>query len=294
MSSHTLVSIGLPVRNAGPDVAAVVRSVLAQDHERIELVISDNASTDDTQDVCRELAQADDRISYHRQAENIGLLNDFREAMRLGRGEFFRWIGDDDELEPMYVSRCLDVLADPRLILVTTGIAYTSPDRKGESAVYHGTALGSDDPVVRLREMLRLLGRSHLLMDPLYGLMRRDRVIAIPRRNMLREDEVFATKLALAGPWGHVPEVLAHRNWRTDRVGRLARRLDVPSWHAHFASTLQCREMLAYLGQAGLTDAQLSQARRAVYRMYAARQQRTVSHRSRKLLRLATGRQVTP
>ncbi len=294
MSSLSLVSIGLPVRNAGPDVAAVVRSVLAQDHERIELVISDNASTDDTEDVCRELARADDRISYHRQSENIGLLNNFRTALRLGRGEFFRWIGDDDELDPTYVSRCLEVLADPRLILVTTGIAYTSPGRATESAVYRGTALGSDDAVVRLREMLRLLGSSHLLMDPLYGLMRRDRVITIPRRNMLREDETFATKLALAGPWGHIPEVLAHRHWRTDRVGRLARRLDVPSWHAHFSSTLQCREMLSYLGQAGLTDAQQSQARRAVYRMYAARQQRTVAHRSRKLLRLATGRPLTP
>ncbi len=294
MSSLSLVSIGLPVRNAGPDVAAVVRSVLAQDHERIELVISDNASTDDTEDVCRELARADDRISYHRQSENIGLLNNFRAALRLGRGEFFRWIGDDDELDRTYVSRCLEVLADPRLILVTTGIAYTSPGRATESAVYRGTALGSDDAVVRLREMLRLLGSSHLLMDPLYGLMRRDRVMPIPRRNMLREDETFATKLALTGPWGHIPEVLAHRYWRTDRVGRLARRLDVPSWHAHFSSTLQCREMLSYLGQAGLTDAQQSQARRAVYRMYAARQHRTVSHRSRKLLRLATGRQLAP
>ena len=98
-----------------------------------------------------------------------------------------------------------------------------------ESAEYDETALGSDDPVERFIEMLRLLNESYLLIDPLYGMMRREPVAAIPRRNMLREDEVFATKLALAGPWRHVPEVLARRNWRRERIGRVAARLGVPS-----------------------------------------------------------------
>jgi glycosyltransferase involved in cell wall biosynthesis len=291
MNADVLVSIGLPVRNAGSRVADVVRSVLAQDHANLELVISDNASTDDTEQVCRELARSDPRIAYHRQPENIGLMNNFVYAMRAANGTFFRWIGDDDELEPTFVSRCLrEFAADPRLLLVTTGMAYIGEDGSIRSDTYHGTALGSDDPVDRFVEMLRLLNESYLLIDPLYGMMRRAPVAAIPRRNMLREDEVFATKLALAGPWRHVPEVLARRNWRSERMGRLATRLGVPSWQSHFTNTLQCREILQWLSQAGLTAQQQRRARSAVYQMYLRRQRRTLSHRSRKLLRMATAR----
>src|SRR5215475_14180395 len=117
MTSEALVSIGLPVRNAGAAVEHVIRSVLGQDHDDIQLVISDNASTDDTEDVCRELAAADSRIAYHRQAENIGLLNNFTYTMMAADGTFFRWIGDDDAIERDYVTRCLEVYdKDPRLI----------------------------------------------------------------------------------------------------------------------------------------------------------------------------------
>jgi glycosyltransferase involved in cell wall biosynthesis len=291
VNSDTLVSVGLPVHNAGARVAEVVRSVLAQDHERVELVISDNASTDETEEVCRDLAKSDPRIAYHRQAENVGLLNNFEYAIRAAQGTFFRWIGDDDELEPTFVSRCLgEFAADPRLLLVTTGLTYTGPDGVTESALYDGSGLGSDDPVARLVEMLRLLNQSHLLIDPLYGMVRRVSVAAIPRRNMVREDEVFAAKLALAGPWSHVPEVLAHRNWRRERIKTVAVRLGVPAWQSHFSNTLQCQELLRWLSVAGLTREQVRRARLAVYQMYLRRQQRTLAHRGRKLVGMATAR----
>ena len=72
-----------------------------------------------------------------------------------------------------------------------------------------------DDPADRVVEMLRMLNASYLQLDPLYAMMRRDSVIQIPRRNMLREDQIFAVSLALAGPWAHLPQVLARRTWTT-------------------------------------------------------------------------------
>jgi glycosyltransferase involved in cell wall biosynthesis len=285
------VSICLPVRNGADRVEEVVWSVLAQDHERIELVISDNASTDDTEAVCRELARSDPRIVYHRHPENVGLLNNFIGAMRMSKGTFFRWVGDDDWLAPDCVSRGLEAFAaDERRVLVTTQVAYTGPD--GVTLTddsYDGNRLASHDPLVRFTEILRLLNESRLLVDPLYGLVRRAPVAVIPRRNMLKEDEVFATKLALAGPWGHVPAVLAHRNTRNERMGDIARRLGVPAWQAHLASTLQCREILRWLPHAGLSTEQQRAARAAVGRMYLRRQRRTYAHRSRKLVRMAAG-----
>lgn len=292
VNADTLVSIGLPVRNAGERVADVVESVLAQDHPNVELVISDNGSTDDTEEVCRALAASDDRIAYHRQPQNIGLLNNFVRTIGLANGEFFRWIGDDDRLAPTFVSRCLREFAeDSRLILVTTQVMYLEPDGHSQTARYDGTTLRSADPVERLTEVLRLLNESHLLIDPLYAMVRRAPVAAIPRRNMLHEDEVFAVKLALAGPWGHVPEVLARRNRNyDDKIKNIARRLDVPTWQSHFANALQSVETLRWLRHADLTREQRARARSAVYRMYARRQARTVRHRSRKLLRMALAR----
>ncbi|MDF5755011.1 glycosyltransferase family 2 protein [Spongiactinospora sp. TRM90649] len=283
-----LVSIGLPTYNGASRVPEVIRSILAQDHANLELVICDNGSTDDTEQVCRALAGVDGRIVYHRHPRNVGLLNNFISAIRLAKGEYFRWVGDDDRLEPQCVSRSLEpFLRDERLVLVTTQVAYTGPDGVTSTAPYEGTALGSGDPVERFAEMLRMLNQSHLLIDPLYGMVRREPVAAIPRRNMLREDEVFAAKLALAGPWAHVPEVLAHRNWKHERLPTVARRLDVPVWQARFATTLQCREMLRWLGTAPLTPAQRRRARAEVLRMYGTRQRRVLTHRSRKLARMA-------
>jgi glycosyltransferase involved in cell wall biosynthesis len=287
----SLVSIGLPVRNASTRAADVARSVLAQDHADLELLITDNASTDDTEEVCRQLAEEDSRVSYHRQERNIGLLNNFVYAIGAARGDFFRWIGDDDRLEPTFASRCLEVFeADPRLLLVTTAISYTGPDGEVAGAEYHGDGLGSDDPVERLTEMLRLLNTSHLVIDPLYGMVRRAKVAAIPRRNMLREDEVFATKLALAGPWAHVNEVLGHRVWKYEPTRVIGPRLEVPAWQWRFATTLQVREMLRWIRVVNLTEEQRRRAKAEVYRMYVTRESIVAKRRARKLVKMATSR----
>ncbi|MGE5831083.1 MAG: glycosyltransferase family 2 protein [Micromonosporaceae bacterium] len=288
-SSDPLVSVCLPVRNGEKRLEPVVRSVLAQDHGELELVISDNASTDGTEQLCRELARADPRIVYHRQPENIGLLNNFVAATRLARGEFLRWIGDDDRIAPTYVSRCLELFAaDERLVLVTTQIDYAGDGGAQESAGYDGTALRSDDPVERFVEWLRLLNQSYLLLDPLCGVVRRAVVVSVPRRNMLREDQIFAARLALAGPWGHVPAVLARRGWKDETRTALARRLGVPVWQARVATALQCRELLRLVSDADLEPAGRRRARAAVVQLYLGRHRRNLANRSRRVAERAS------
>lgn len=291
--TDTLVSIGMPVRNGGARLAEVIASVLAQDYERIELVISDNASTDDTEEICRELARTDARIVYHRQPENIGLIPNFDATIHLARGEYFRWIGDTDWIAPTYVSRCLAEYAeDERLILVTTQIDYIGEDGIARTAPYGGTDLGSDDPVDRFEEMLSLLNQSYLLIDPIYGLMRRAVVAAIPRIPSLREDQIFATKIALAGPWAHVCETLARRGWEDTPRPQLARRLGVPVWQARVATVWQCRELLQCVQEADLDPAQRRRARAAVARFYVGRKRRVVAVAGRRRLANLAARAV--
>jgi hypothetical protein len=151
---------------------------------------------------------------------------------------------------------------------------------------------------VRFAEMLRLLTESHLLLDPLYGLMRLPVVRRIPRRNMLREDETFAATLALAGPFGYVPEMLARRRTRPfTRLSDIAERLDVPRWHACIATALQCRALLHAVEQADLDPGQRRRARAAVARLYLRRHLRTVTRRGRKITAMVTGKteqQIVP
>jgi glycosyltransferase involved in cell wall biosynthesis len=289
-NSDTLVSIVLPVRNGADRIEGAVRSVLAQDHENLQLVISDNASTDGTEEICRDLAAGDRRIRYRRHPVNVGLFDNFVGTVALTEGAYFRWVGDDDRLEPSCVSRSLRAFAeDDRLVLVTTQVAYTGPDGTVATAPLDRPGLGSDDPVERFTTMLRLLNESHLLVDPLYGLLRRDPTAGIRRRNMLREDEVFAAKLALAGPWGHVPEVLAHRNWKHDPLPAIARRLDVPPWRARCSTVLQCAELLRWLRESDLGPRRRRRARAAVLAMYARRHRLTAARRGRRLASAASG-----
>ena len=286
--SDVLVSVCLPVRNGGSRLPAVVGSVLAQDHTNLELVISDNASTDDTEDVARALAATDERIVYIRQPENVGLLNNFISAMRRSRGQFFRWVSYDDWIAPTCLSQCLrEFLADDRLVLVTMGVDFVHNDGSVKTADYTSKALGSDDPLERFEEMLRLLNDSYLLIDPLYGLMRRETVLPIPRRNMLREDQIFATKLALAGPWGHVRDVLGRRGYTDDTRVQLVRRLGVPAWQARAATTLQLQELMRFVNGAALAPEQRGRARAAVRRWYMIRQRNDISHRALRLAQLA-------
>lgn len=287
-ATDTLVSIGLPVHNGEQFLAGAVRSVLTQNHGHLELVISDNASDDGTEEICREFTRSDPRVRYYRQPENIGLLNNFIRVQELAGGTYFKWIGDDDWLTPRYVSRCVDVLAeDEALILVTTQQAYIGPDGEQQTADYDGYRMRSGRPVERFTEMLRLLNESHLLLDPLYGLMRRAPMVKIPRVNMLREDETFAAKLALAGPFGHVPEVLSYRrSGPFTRRSQLAVRLGVPPWHARVATALLCRELLKCVRAADLSPQERRHACAAVARLYLTCKHRTAVHRSRTLIAL--------
>ncbi|GAA0952486.1 glycosyltransferase family 2 protein [Nonomuraea longicatena] len=283
------VTIGLPVYNGGAHVGDTIRSILAQDHTDLRLVVCDNASTDDTQEICRAFAEADDRVLYHRQPRNLGTIPNFMTALELAEGKYFRWIGDDDRLEPHYVSRVLQEFdKDPRLILVTNQTAYTT-DGVTTTDRYERTDLGSDDPLIRFREMLRLLTESYTLIDPLYGLMRRDVAVTIPRPVLVREDELAAARYALAGPWSHVNEVLSARFWVPASMVKMSRRHELAAWRGYFANAILTRELLRAADEAGLDPERRRLARVAVYRHYATRQRMLVRRRTRRIVKLIPG-----
>ena len=78
-------------------------SLLAQSYTDFELIISDNASTDQTEAICREYAARDPRVRYYRSEQDVGLANNFNYLFMRARGEYFKWAAADDVHEPDWI-----------------------------------------------------------------------------------------------------------------------------------------------------------------------------------------------
>ncbi len=106
-NKHPLVSIGLPVYNGGQDLEKAIQSILNQGFEHFELIISDNCSTDNTEEICRKYADQDKRIFYNRFNKNYGLLMNWQKVYGLAKGNFFVFAQHDNTYQSNFLSACL-------------------------------------------------------------------------------------------------------------------------------------------------------------------------------------------
>lgn len=284
VDAEPLVTIALPVFNGAASIGAVAESVLAQDYENIEFLIADNASTDATEELCREIASSDARVRYHRQPRNLGLINNFEWTKHHCRGGFLRWIGDSDAIRPSFVSRCVELFVDdPRLFLVTTQLEYITNEGETRTMRYDGGALRTNDTVARLRAVMDLLARDYLLVDPLYGMTRVGVVRRIRHDQILRGDEVYATKLALAGPWTHVPSILGSRRWTDPSASHTAALLEVPRRQVPVRALIATRAMLRAVDATPLSRADTRRAKTIVWQFYLGRHWTAMKRRGRRI-----------
>lgn len=110
MTHAPKVSIGMPVYNGEETICQALDSLLAQTFTDFELIISDDASTDRTGEICLEYAKKDPRIRYVRQPENRGANFNFQFVLDKARGEYFMWAAQDDVRSPDYLSVNVDFL----------------------------------------------------------------------------------------------------------------------------------------------------------------------------------------
>ena len=120
-----VVSIGLPVFNGEPSIRAALESLLAQTFTDFELIISDNASTDATESICREYAARDPRINYFHHEKNQGASANFQFVLDRARGEFFMWAACDDVRSTDFISVNLDFLRNnPDFVASTSPVRF--------------------------------------------------------------------------------------------------------------------------------------------------------------------------
>jgi glycosyltransferase involved in cell wall biosynthesis len=115
-----IVSIGMPVFNGADYIHRSLGSLLAQDYDDFEIIISDNASTDQTEEICRQFVREDNRIRYVRNQTNLGAARNYNNVFHLARGRFFKWAAHDDECHPAMIRRCVETLdnAPPFVVMV--------------------------------------------------------------------------------------------------------------------------------------------------------------------------------
>jgi len=205
MDDTPTVSIGLPVRDGAAFVAEAIESILAQTFADFELIISDNASTDATPEICARYAAADRRIRFYRQAENVGAARNFNLVVQRSRGRYFKWAAHDDLIRPSYLERCVAALdAHPDAVLCQSVVEIT--DGRSLLEVYDHTAFGTSCARQADRLSARLRARR---CTEVFGLIRRDALLGTALiADHVGADRTLLVELALRGRFVGVPEAL--------------------------------------------------------------------------------------
>lgn len=205
------VSIAVPVYNCERYLARSLDSLLGQTYGDFELVISDNASTDGSEEICRHYERLDRRVRYIRRTDNIGGPGNFRYVWSECRGEYHKWSTADDYWAPGFLGAAvalLDaqpdvVLCHPRAQLVdSAGVKIEDYDEP--------LHLVDDSPRRRFNQLLQTirLCNAHL------GLIRR---AAMARTRLigteLNSDTHFLAELTLYGKFSLLPEIMFFRRF---------------------------------------------------------------------------------
>jgi glycosyltransferase involved in cell wall biosynthesis len=209
--STPLISVGMPVFNGERYLAESIESVLAQTYGHFELVISDNASTDGTSDICRRYAAQDDRIVYLRNASNVGAARNYNQLFSRTTGAYFRWFNADDLSAPDLHERCLSALLAHPSASMACGLT-SLIDAQGHITERLQEHLDLQQASVSERFFAFL--RVARLTNAIYGLMRRS---ALERTALMGDgsypaaDSTLMAELVLQGVVVEIPTPLFMR-----------------------------------------------------------------------------------
>jgi glycosyltransferase involved in cell wall biosynthesis len=234
MGAQIPITVGLPVYNREKYIGKSLDSLLGQTFTDFELVISDNASTDGTGAICREYAERDPRIRYHRSPENVGANRNFNRVFELARGKYLKWCTSDDFWAAEMLEKTYPVMeGDPSIVLCYPKTTIVDADGTPQEPYEDNLHLVDDDPAERFIQLLNRIGLCHQHL----GLIRRD----LLARTALLGDHIacdlnLLAELTLYGKFYEYPERLFfrrlhsassswERNWQHDRAAR-ERQLD--------------------------------------------------------------------
>ena len=221
-SRNVRVSIGLPVYNGENFLRQAIDSLLTQTFPDFELIISDNASTDSTEQICREYECRDPRVRYFRNPRNIGAAENFNRAFELSNGEYFKWSAHDDMCGPDFLLRCVEALdKNPSTVL-----AYPKAKNMNKDGVLREEVLWPRGDSSTPQERFGILmGMKNCY--PVFGLMRTSALKKTTLHGKFPgSDKILLARLSLLGQLQEVPEFLFFRRIHANKSVRA-----FPSYH---------------------------------------------------------------
>lgn len=205
--TQPLVSIGVPVFNEAATVERAVSCLLAQTYENLEIIISDNASTDGTAEIAEAIAAADDRVRCVVHQAGLGPAGNFRFVLEEATGEFFMWAAGDDTWEPPFIEENLRSLVEDEGLVCSTSRVQWIIDGV-PSGLAAGTAPLSGSESRNVAQYLRVARDN----SRFYGLFRRDALVAsFPDQEFLALDHAVMLGTLRFGRHGEVGDVLMSR-----------------------------------------------------------------------------------
>ena len=231
------VSIGLPVYNGEAFLARALDSLLAQTFADFEIVVSDNASTDATAEICAAYAERDPRIRYHRHARNGGAAANYNFTVEMARGAYFKWMAHDDLVAPGFLQTCMDAFAraPESVVLSFTKVCWVGVD--DEVLKYYDVPIPWDGRDVRSRVASLLRDRVHSFLHHPYALFGLIRTETLRQTRLIQSfhsaDRVLLLELALRGDFLELPEYLFYRRMHEGNsvLGRNKSAKDVARWY---------------------------------------------------------------
>jgi glycosyltransferase involved in cell wall biosynthesis len=211
MSESPRVTIGLPVYNSERYVEQSLSSLLAQTYTDFVLIISDNSSTDRTEEICRDFAAGDKRIQYTRNDKNIGNPGNFNRIFRLSTTPFLKWSTSDDLWEPTFLEKAMAIMeSHPDVALCYPKTNLIDAEGRILEPYEDNLHLIQEDPVARFIELLNRIGLSHQHL----GVIRSS---ALARTHLLAahvaSDINLLAELTLYGKFFELPERLFCRRF---------------------------------------------------------------------------------
>jgi len=208
------VTIGLPVYNGERFLPAALKSLLSQSYADIEIIVSDNASTDRTWAICEDFAAQDRRIRLLRNAANIGATANYNRLVDSAHGAYFKWAAHDDNCRPDFIAECVAALdAAPSAVLSYPSTVVIDGAGSVITNYRDGLHLPSLDAAERLRTYLKMnFLRQQGMCNPIFGVVRLD---ALRRtrliQNFIGSDRILLAHLTLLGGIIELPSYLFER-----------------------------------------------------------------------------------
>ncbi|HEX2525698.1 MAG TPA: glycosyltransferase, partial [Geminicoccus sp.] len=256
-------------------VQEAIQSVQAQTMTDLELVISDNASTDRTGMICQDLAAADPRIRYFRNERNLGAGANYNIAFAKSRGTYFKWLAHDDRIKPGYLAATVAALdAAPDAVLCNTVVDYIGS--QGQHIGLYDSGLSAADHPRPSHRFATMILMSHSCVD-FFGVCRRDALVDSMLHGPFHgADRAFLAQMALRGRLLQVKTPLVEMREHEQRYTRSqhapnaraiwhdatkAKRNSLPTWRLY-------REYLDLVSKEKLTPAERSACRVALVRWW--------------------------